>query len=62
MTLVVQNASSTFAKALRALAKLDGATVKTKRKNAIEIALEQIKNGEVERFSSLEDFKAAMEK
>ena len=62
MTLVVQNASQTFAKALRELAKLDGATVTTRRerKNAVQIALEQVERGEVERYATLEDFKKAM--
>ena len=63
MTLVVQNASPTFAKALRQLAKIDGATVATQRprKNAVQVALEQVKRGETERYATLEDFKKAME-
>jgi len=63
MTLVIQNASAPFAKALRELAKIDGATVTTKykRKNLVQLAIEQVENGETERFATLDDFKRAME-
>ena len=63
MNLIVQNASPNFAKALRQLAKIDGATVKTQRphKNAVQIAIEQVARGETERYATLENFKKAME-
>lgn len=63
MTLVIQNASAPFAKALRELAKIDGATVTTqhKRKTIVQLAMEQVANGETEQYATLDDFKRAME-
>lgn len=63
MNLVIQNASINFAKALKAMAKIDGATVKVQKQKTSPIlqALNEVENGETEKYATLEDFKKEME-
>lgn len=62
MTVVIQNASTSLFKALKELAKIDGAEILSSKKEIDPIlkALEEVKNGEYTDYDSFDDFKRAM--
>ena len=62
MTVVIQNASPSLFKALKELAKIDGAEILSSKKEIDPILkdLEEVKNGEYTDYDSFDDFKRAM--
>ena len=63
MTLIIENASKELQKAIKSMAKLDNAKVKTKREKEclMKQALKEIKNGKYEICRDFEEYKKIME-
>lgn len=64
MTLIIRNANEDFAEAVRSMAKACDSMIEiTEQKEPSDELLEairEVRNGEVERYESFEDFKKAM--
>ncbi|WP_299385223.1 hypothetical protein [Helicobacter sp. UBA3407] len=64
MTLIITNANKQFAKAVKSMAKACDSMIEiTEQKEPSDELLEairEVRNGEVERYESFEDFKKAM--
>ncbi|MDE6885891.1 MAG: hypothetical protein K2P17_02460 [Helicobacteraceae bacterium] len=70
MTLIITNANKQFAKAVKSMAKACDSKIKIIEQNETFLekqpsdelleAIREVRNGEVERYESFEDFKKAM--
>lgn len=70
MTLIITNANKQFAKAVRSMAKACDSKIKIIEQNETSLekqpsdelleAIREVRNGEVERYESFEDFKKAI--
>ncbi|CAM3594210.1 MULTISPECIES: hypothetical protein [Helicobacter] len=70
MTLIITNANKQFAKAVKSMAKACDSKIKIIEQNETSLekqpsdelleAIREVRNGEVERYESFEDFKKAM--
>lgn len=70
MTLIIKNANKDFAKAVKGMAKACDSKIKIIEQNETSLekqpsdellkAIREVRNGEVERYESFEDFKKAI--